>query len=79
MSKHVTSDLFKAIKQLLPGLPENVTQLDLIMRMDAVPIVICKFQVRGDSGTIRDEQKTFLVVEHIEQSHAPITTPASAE
>lgn len=60
MRTNTTRELFEQIKQLLPGLPENVTHLELILGVNSVPMVICKFQVK-EAGTISENQRTFLI------------------
>ena len=53
----VNGDLFKALRQLIPGIPEDTTRLHLYLKAGSVPVVECQYHVRCGIGMETHEQK----------------------
>jgi len=57
---HTTKELFEEIKKLIPGLPNDITHLELILDVDSAPVVKCMSIIRT-ANAIEDDYKVFTL------------------
>lgn len=75
--QQVTKNLFENIQAMLPGLPERITRIELVLTMDMPPLVRCEFLVKDVAGVIKDEFKVFEIVERDTKRAVEMVLPES--
>jgi hypothetical protein len=58
----ISSELFHEIRKLIPGIPENVVRMSLVIESHSAPIVQCECVIKN-VGKISGGTKTFEVIE----------------
>jgi hypothetical protein len=58
--------LFAELRKLIPDIPEHTIDLDIRLRLDSVPVIVCRSQVRNVDQL--EEKTTVFHLKEVEKA-----------